>query len=358
MTLAGWGAVQAQPAGARAVKVVQLLDVSPDQQELSRDHAGGLQLALALHNRARAGRPLALDTVELRNADELPKRMAQLRADEDVVALLGTCGERLALAAVPAARHAGLEVAHIGPWLGDTRFDGQAEVLPLFASREQQLRHALRSLDAMGVADIGLVFASASDRAALSDSAMAAGRRIGVRLQSIGGHGEDVATVAGSLTAQAPPVLLFLGGTVELARFAKALSRRRLQRYLVSLSDVDPATLLQLGAARTVPLILTQVVPNPATSALPVVRDYREGLKLLFDEAPSPTGLAGFLAGRYVAQLLSRMEGPVTRAAVLQRARQRPALDLGGFALSFAGGGRGSGYVTQTMLTPDGRLIG
>jgi ABC-type branched-subunit amino acid transport system substrate-binding protein len=356
---AAGGPAWAQSGGAaRPVKALQWLDRSADQQELSRDHATGVQLAVALHNRQNPARPVQLSTLELDGAADLPRALAALRENADVSALVGTCGERLALAGIEGLRKAGVAIAQVGPWLGDTRHDGDDAVLPLFASREQQLRHALKSVEAMGLTQLGVVYASRADRATLAAGTQAAAQKLGLQLQPFGGAGEDVAALADSLPATSPPLLLFLGGAVELARFTAALSRRKLQRYVVSLSDVDVAALVQLGATRTVPVILTQVVPNPSHSALGVVQAYRQGLKLLYDEAPSPISLAGYLTGRYFVQALSRLEGPATRATVLQHFMRRPPLELDGFSLGFAQGPRGSSFVTQTMLTADGRLVG
>ena len=153
-------------------------------------------------------------------------------------------------------------------------------------------------------------------------------------------------------------VLLFVGGTLELARFTQGLSQRSLQRYVVSLSDVDLTTLMQVGAGKAIPLILTQVVPNPQTSPLSVARNYRGLLKELFDEPPSHLSLAGYLAGRYASQVLKRIEGPMSRATVLAEFQKRPAIDLGGYAIDFHDRLRGSLFVTQTLLTADGRLVG
>jgi hypothetical protein len=346
----------AQPA--RPLKATQLVDRSADQQELSRDFATGVQLAVALHNRQNPARPVQLGQLELDGPADMPRAVATLREDADSVALVGNCGERLALGAIDALRQSGLEIAQVGPWLGDTRHDGEDNVLPLFASREQQLRHALKSLEAMGVTQLGVVYASRADRAALAAGTQATAQKLSLKLQPWGGAGEDVAVLADTLPASSPPVLLFLGGAVELARFTAGLSRRKLQRYVVSLSDVDVGALVQLGAARTVPVILTQVVPNPSHSALAVVQSYRQGLKLLYDEAPSPISLAGYLTGRYFVQSLAKLDGTASRATVLQHFRRRPPLELDGFSLGFAQGARGSSYVTQTLLTADGRLVG
>jgi len=90
-----------------------------------------------------------------------------------------------------------------------------------------------------------------------------------------------------------------------------------------------------------------------------VERDYRALLKSQFDETPSQISLAGYLGARYVLPILSRIERPVTRDAVLSEFARRAAEDVGGFQIGFsASQRRGSTYVTQTLLTETGRQLG
>ena len=104
-------------------------------------------------------------------------------------------------------------------------------------------------------------------------------------------------------------------------------------------------------------MIATQPVPV-VNSSLPVVRSYRETLARLFDEPPTPLGLAGFIAARYTYEVLDGIEGALTRPTVLGAFQQRATHDIGGFRVSFNSGRRSSHYVTQSMLTTNGRLIG
>ena len=48
----------------------------------------------------------------------------------------------------------------------------------------------------------------------------------------------------------------------------------------------------------------------------------------------------------------------MTRANVLAAFQKRAALDMGGYRISFNPLRFGSTYVTQSMLTADGRVIG
>jgi hypothetical protein len=113
-----------------------------------------------------------------------------------------------------------------------------------------------------------------------------------------------------------------------------------------------------MGAAkRNVSVIATQSVPL-VTASLPIVRSYRDAMARLYDEPPSPQGLAGFIAARYTAEVLQNVSGPLTRASALAAFRRRQDLNLGGFALAFDGRKRTHAYVTQSMLTADGRIVG
>jgi hypothetical protein len=347
--------------GPRGVKVVQLLDGSAYQRELARDLAAGVQAGIAEYNRSPVGiaRPVQLQQLDIGSDADLAAAVAALRADPAVSALLGNAGESLALRCTALLRQARLGLVQVAPWLADERYDADEEVVPLFASRVTQLRHALAQLQDIGVHEVGVVFGTPADEALLGPAVNAVGAKLGLHVRPLGVL--DSAPLNQQLVpgAGGPAVLLFVGVTLELARLTQMLAQRKLQRYVVSLADIDVPTLLQLGSGRTVPLIVTQVVPNPATSSLGVVRAYRQQLKLLFDEAPTPVGLAGYVAARYFTQVLGRMEGPVTRAGLLQAFGRRPAADLDGFQVRFSGAAsRGSRYVTQTLLTADGRLVG
>ncbi|CDS49333.1 Leucine-, isoleucine-, valine-, threonine-, and alanine-binding protein [Polaromonas sp. CG9_12] len=183
---------------------------------------------------------------------------------------------------------------------------------------------------------------------------IAAGMQL--QLQSFQGSG-DVCLLGQKLIPGTPAVLLFVGGTPELARFTQGLEKQARQRYIVALADVNLQTLLQMGAARNTPVIATQPVPM-VNSSLPVVRQYRDTLARLFDEAPTPLSLAGFIAARYTFEVLNGMEKALTRQSVLAGFQKRTSLNMGGFRIAFNAQQRSGSYVTQSMLAVDGRLIG
>jgi ABC-type branched-subunit amino acid transport system substrate-binding protein len=352
------------PAPARnpgePIRLAQLLDTSQDQQEVSRDYSTGVRLAANDFNRTSRKRIQLVPFESDGTAGSLKAVMEAIRKDASLCGLMGTAGERIALDSIQAARAEGLAVAHLAPWMSDSRFDADRDVVPVFASRETQIRFALKSLESLGIADIGIVYSNAHEFSTLRLGVEAAAQQLKLRpVTYVPQAGDDATALASRLPATSPVLLLFLGGTIELSLFADGLSARKLQKYVVSLADIDVGTLVQMGTGRAVPLILTQVVPNPQSSTLPSVRDYRAALKAQFDEKPAQISLAGYLAGRYVFTVLARMERPATRDHILSEFERRPSEDIGGFQIGFsAAQRRGSSFVTQTLLTGDGRQVG
>jgi hypothetical protein len=78
----------------------------------------------------------------------------------------------------------------------------------------------------------------------------------------------------------------------------------------------------------------------------------------LLEEPSSALSLAGFIAARYTFEVLANIDGPITRASALPAFQRRQDVDVGGYRVSFAGQRRSTAFVTQTMLTSDGRVIG
>jgi hypothetical protein len=167
----------------------------------------------------------------------------------------------------------------------------------------------------------------------------------------------DLRDLALSLKASSPRVLLFVGGTPELVRFSQGVEKQAVQRYIIAMSDVNLQSIQQMGMSRFTPMIATQVVPM-VNSNLPVVKAYRSALGRLYDEPPTPLSLAGYMSARYTHEVLQTVDGNVNRSNVLQAFARRSAVDLGGFRIAPDARARGVAYVTQSMISADGRLVG
>ena len=354
-----WAQPARPAAGARSPAVAQLVDFSAAQQDVSKDFLIGSRAAWQDIN-ARGGlrgRPvthLALETDG--TPASLRAALDEAHANPACVALSGSAGDLLAAQVSALSSQGLLGMAHAAPWLQNSSVPVDDKTFPIFATRQAQIAHALKNLSVMGVKVLGAVYASEHEQAAHHAEVGRIASNLELRVESFQG-GANLRQLGQKLTPGTPAVLLFLGGTPELAQFTQGLDRQARQRYIVALADVNLQTLAQMGAVRTTPVIATQPVPM-ANAALPVVRQYREVLARLFDESPTPLGLAGFIAARYTFEVMSALDGPLTRQGVLAGFQQRASVNVGGFRIAYDAQRHSSTYVTQSMMTPDGRLIG
>jgi ABC-type branched-subunit amino acid transport system substrate-binding protein len=351
----------AQPGrtAGRPFTIAQVHDTTPAQLDVSKDFLIGSRAAWQDINAKGGvrGRPVQHTSIEVDGSPaSLRAAVAKVRDNPAVVALSGSCGDPVATGLMQLLRQDNLPIAHVAPWLQNSTIEIDERTFPIFAARQEQIAHALKSLSTIGMQEVGAVFAAGEEYRLYHDDLERVAADLKLKLQSFRGDG-DLARLGQRLNASAPAVVLFVGGTPELVQFTQGLERQARQRYVVALADVNLQTMMQMGAARSTPVIATQAVPM-VTAGLPVVRAYRETLARLFDEPPTPLSLAGFIAARYTFEVLNEVDAMPTRQNVLAAFQRRAPLDVGGYRVAFDPRRRSATFVTQSMLTIDGRVIG
>lgn len=354
---------RAQPgqlaASPRSLTIAQIVDFSPGQQDVSKDFLIGSRTAWQDINargglRGRPVQHLAIETdgtpANLRTA------LDSVRDNPSCIALSGSVGDQIASQVLAISRKGGLNMAHVAPWLQNASLEIDDNTFPVFAARQEQIAFALKTLSVMGFKELGAIYGTARDHAGYHSELERIAANLKIKLVSFKSV-DDLRALGRTLTPETPAVLLFLGGTPELAQFTQGLEKQSRQRYVVAMADVNLQTLAQMGAARNTPVIATQPVPM-VNASLPVVMQYRNTLSRLFDEPPTALSLAGFIAARYTFEVLSQIEGNLTRQSALTAFQRRTSLDVGGFRVSFDAQRRSSGYVTQSMMALDGRMVG
>lgn len=350
----------AQPRGTtRPIAVAQIFDSSSGEQDVSKDFLIGARAAWQDINSRGGVRGRHVEHIE-QAVDGSRAAVVQawhaMRDNPGCVVLSGTASDPVATELVSVLAQENADIAHAAPWLQGSSVGPDDRTFTIFADRQEQIAHALKTLTVSGVQELGAVFASGREASAYRDDVLRAAGALKLRVTTWTGDGalERLGQRMGPAT---PALLLFVGGTPELVQFTQGLGHQARQRYVIALADVNLQTVQQMGGGRTTPIIATQAVPLP-TAALPVVRRYREVLARLFDEPPAALSLAGFLAARYTFEVLNEIDGPVTRASALAAFQRRQEVDLGGWRVRFDGQRRASAFVTQSMLTPDGRVVG
>jgi len=151
---------------------------------------------------------------------------------------------------------------------------------------------------------------------------------------------------------------------VAINRPASAFIRRYRElgggAQLYSISVVDPNEIVQLAGLKNAHGVrISQVVPYPFRSALPVVREYQ---RLLKTQAPdtevSYTSFEEFLGAKVLVEGLRRAGPQPTRAKVLQALESLQDFDLGGLRVDYGPRNRiGSRAVEVTVIGSTGRLV-
>ena len=102
---------------------------------------------------------------------------------------------------------------------------------------------------------------------------------------------------------------------------------------------------------------MTQVVPFPEDSSIPVVADYHRALEALAPESePGFVSLEGYIVGRFVVEAVDRAGPDLTRNGFINAVTLTGLHDLGGFELEFGPiDNQGSDRVFLTEIGPDGR---
>ena len=361
----GLGALGALPWASQAAptgdgpRIIQIADMSAGQTDVSRDFLTGSRTAWQEINAKGGvgGRSIAHQTLEVdgslgsvRNAIDVLRKLPQ------VIAVCGTVGGPAAALVADLLRRELPDMPHIAPWLQAPQETLGDNTFAMFASRQAQITHAVQSLAQVGIKDIGAVFATPTDFSNYSADTQRVAQSLNVQLKTFAPVA-DLQQLASSLNNESPRILVFLGGTPELHQFAQGLGQRSGQRFIVAMSDVNLQTLLQLGLPRQAAVIATQVVPM-VNSSLPVVRAYRESLTRYFDEPPTPQSLAGYLSARFAFAALQRADGAPNRANLMQALQRRAPVDLGGFRIQLDEKQRTGTFVTQSMISSDGKLVG
>jgi ABC-type branched-subunit amino acid transport system substrate-binding protein len=352
-------AQSAKSGASSRVTVAQIVDMSATQIDVSKDFLVGARAAWADINAKGGirGKTVQHQVLEVDgSAASLRTAVDSLKGQNQCVALFGTAGDRAAAQVTDILRRELPDIAHIAPWLQNLDTDGNDNTFPIFASRQDQITHAVKSLSVMGVTEIGAVYGTPAEFASYKTDIQQTAQALGLRLKNYS-PSADLQQLGKTLTPDTPRVLLFIGGTPELFEFSKGIDKQAALRYIVAMSDVNVQTLTQMGSSRHAQVVATQVVPL-VNSSLPVVRSYRDTLGRLYDEPPTPHSLAGFVSARYTYEMLLSVEGATTRQNTLQAMQKRSSMELGGFRLSLEGKSRSGTYVTQSMIAPDGRLLG
>jgi ABC-type branched-subunit amino acid transport system substrate-binding protein len=168
----------------------------------------------------------------------------------------------------------------------------------------------------------------------------------------------DVKSALAAIQKAAPQAVIMIGAYKPCAEFIKAARAAKFDPVFLNISFVGGDALANALGPEGAGVVVTQVVPFPKDTRIRVVKDYQAALKQITpNAAPDFVSLEGYMVGRLVIAAIGKIDGPITRTALLDAVKKTETFDLGGIHLQFgAGKNQGSDEVFLTVIQPDGTL--
>lgn len=282
----------------------------------------------------------------------------QLLEGDKVFALVGPVGTPTSAAAEPIAAAAG--APFIGPFTGAEflRNPYKPHVVNVRASYFQETETMVERLTKdLKHEKIAILYQDdAFGKAGLAGVQKAMEKR-GMKLVAEGTFERNTTAVKGALLAirkGAPQSVIMIGPYKPCAEFIKLARMAKLDATFVNISFVGSNALAkELGEAGA-GVVVTQVVPFPTDTVLPLVADYHKAMKAAGAGEPGFVSLEGYMVGRLVIAALGKLDGEPTRADLL-KAMQSGSYDLGGVTLGYgANDNQGMDEVFLTVIQPGG----
>ncbi len=280
--------------------------------------------------------------------------------DHEVFALIGAVGTPTSRSAVPVASRAG--VPYIAPFTGAPFLRGisQSNVVNLRASYNQETEEMVaRLIDDLGIERIAILYQDDSFGLAGLNGATDALHRRNMEPVAIGFYPRNTLAVKSALlniqTAD-PEAVVIIGAYQQVATFIKWARKIGMDAIFITTSFAGSNALAGFLGREGENVFVTQVVPFPTDSSIPVVGEYLRALRSHDPQArPGWVSLEGYLAGRLVIESLRACGQDAGRECLLESIRNSDSLDLGGFELQYGfADNQGSDQVFLTVIGADG----
>jgi branched-chain amino acid transport system substrate-binding protein len=161
----------------------------------------------------------------------------------------------------------------------------------------------------------------------------------GMTLCASGQYERNTVAVADALAAIAgsePDAIVMVGAYKACAQFIKSAraEAKTAKSVFTNLSFVGTDALAKELGADGEGVIISQVVPYPWDTSIPVVKEYQDSMKAAGQDAEVGfVSLEGYLAGKMFSQILAKVAGEPTRESFVAAATG--TFDLGGVTLTF-----------------------
>ena len=276
--------------------------------------------------------------------------------DDNVFAIIGTVGTPTAKALQPITTEAGVPL--IGPFTGAgfLRNKENRNVVNLRATYDQETEEWIeRLVTDMGAKKIAILFQDDGfGRVGLAGVNAALERR-GMTLHAKGSYERNTTAVRSALLEirkSKPDAIVTVGAYKPCAEFIRLARKLKMDVPIINISFVGSTALAaDLGAVGE-GVFVTQVVPLPWNTDIPLVAKYQAAMKTYkADDKLGFVSLEGYAVGLLAIEALQRAGKDLTREAFLNAVYNTGPFDFQGLVLNYSeGDNQGSDSVFMTRI--------
>jgi ABC-type branched-subunit amino acid transport system substrate-binding protein len=319
----------------------------------------------ALFTTLNAGGGINGRPVELRQLDDAydpAKGGENVKAfvNEGAVGILMPIGTSSSVGALKAANE--LKIPVVGPYTGAGPVVKFSEYgFPVRISFDEEYSRIVNHLFTIGISRIAFAHNdNPGARSAMESTQKFIAERGDKMVGSVAvkNDGSDAAERAAELARLKPKAVVLSATNDVAAKFITAYRAAGGETAFYSFSFLNGQKLFQDIRKDAAGVVISQVVPYPWNSAMPVIAEYQAAMKKIGATEFSYASLEGYVTAKVLVEGLKRA-GPNPTAESLQKGLESfKTLDLGGIAVSYRPGEhRGLTFSELSMLKADGRYL-
>jgi len=353
---------QAAQPNARKVVLGQSVPLTGAASEIGLAFAAGAKLYVDTFN-SKPDSPWQLELRQLDDGYDAARAGANAKklAAEGADLLFGFVGTASSLTGAAVAKQEGLvflapfaaadslrdgsnpQVFHVRPSMADEAF----KMVQHCATIGQTRIAVLAEDDAMGRAGLAVV------EQALRDLKMPPP----VATAFVPVNSDKVDSAVATIGAQRPQAVIQVSLFNTTAAFIRKMKKAGYNGAFMNFSVVGIDPLFVALGKDIKGVVITQVVPSPRSSALPIVREYMAAIDNS-DQAPSYESLEGFIAAKALGEAARRAVPGSPKTNLPRALASMGDYDVGGFRLHLRAGVRDSAWsIDLVTVTADGRVI-
>ncbi len=292
--------------------------------------------------------------------DRTKANTQKLIAENQVLALFGYVGTPTSNAALPLFTEA--KVPFIGAFTGaeSLRDPQNRYIFNVRASYFDETEQIVDSLVNQGVKKIAVFYQNdAYGKAGLAGVEKAMNKR-GLPIiasATVERNTIDVAAAVQQLSKADPAAVIMISAYKSCSAFITAMKRANAYPRFWNMSFVGSKALVnELGDENARGAGISQVVPLPWSTAIPIVAEYQK--KIGDEKNYSFTSLEGYIAAKVLVEGLKKAGRNLTRESLVDAMGSLGTIDLGGFKVSYSPvNHNGSSYVELTIVSRGGTFM-